>query len=177
MTWGNDVRQAGLGLALALLAATAGMAQQAQFPFGGLKSDPKQPVEIAADNLSVNQADNTATFQGNVVIGQGQMRLAAPQVRVEYAGGTKDTPRRISRLLASGGVTLSSGTEAAEGKDAVYTVDTGNVVMTGNVVLTQGDNVITGDKLVVDLTNGTGTMTGRVRTILNQAPAAAAGNN
>ena len=40
------------------------------------------------------------------------------------------------------------------------------VTMTGDVRLTQGQNVISGQKLVVNLDTGTGTMEGRVRTTL-----------
>jgi lipopolysaccharide export system protein LptA len=38
--------------------------------------------------------------------------------------------------------------------------------MTGEVLLTQGGNVMSGQKLTVDLTAGTGRMDGRVKTIL-----------
>jgi lipopolysaccharide export system protein LptA len=161
-------RQLVLTLTLGLAAAPAVAQQGAQFPFGGLRNDPNLPVEIAADSLAVSQADGTATFTGNVVIGQGEMRLSAANVRVEYAKGAGDAPGKISRLFASGGVTLVNGTEAAEAQEAVYTIESGTVVMTGGVVLTQGQNVVSGDKLTVNLDSGTGTMEGRVRTVLQQ---------
>jgi lipopolysaccharide export system protein LptA len=155
-------------LVAALAAAGTAQAQQAEFPFGGLKGDPTLPVEIAADSLSVSQSDGSATFEGNVVIGQGEMRLSAGRVLVEYAEGANGGQGKIERLLASGGVTLVNGAEAAEAQEAVYTIDSGNVVMTGSVVLTQGQNVISGEKLTVSLTDGTGRMEGRVRTVLRQ---------
>ena len=37
--------------------------------------------------------------------------------------------------------------------------------MTGDVILTQGPNALSGERLIVDLTSGTGRMEGRVRTI------------
>jgi lipopolysaccharide export system protein LptA len=154
---------------VAALAAGAAQAQQgAEFPFGGLKGDPTLPVEIAADSLSVSQSDGTATFEGNVVIGQGEMRLSAGRVLVEYAQGQGGAQGKIESLHASGGVTLVNGAEAAEATEAVYTNDSGSVVMTGSVVLTQGQNVISGEKLTVSLTDGTGRMEGRVRTVLRQ---------
>lgn len=149
--------------------ASAAMAQQgAQFPFGGLRGDPTQPVEIAADSLSVSQNDGSATFEGNVVIGQGEMRLSAAKVLVEYAQGDETTKGRIKSLRASGGVTLVNGPDAAEAAEALYTIDDGTVLMTGSVMLTQGQNVISGEKMTVNLKDGTGQMTGRVRTILRQ---------
>lgn len=138
-------------------------AQGATVSFGGLKSDTSQPVEVTSDELAVNQTDGTAVFTGNVVVIQGDMRLAAESVRVEYA---RDDKTKVERIIASGGVTLVSATEAAEGKEAVYTVGTGEVVMTGDVLLTQNGGTIAGQKLVVDLDTGTGRMDGRVKTVL-----------
>lgn len=154
-------------LALVMTVALAGpvLAQGAQIAFGGLKHDSSLPIEITADQLAVDQADGSATFNGNVLIGQGEMRLSAGHVRVEYVTGEGATGQ-ISKLHASGGVTLVNGAEAAESREAVYTVTAGQVVMTGNVILTQGQNALSGDRLTVDLASGTGQMDGRVKTIL-----------
>lgn len=144
----------------------AGMAlAQATVPFGGLQHDSSLPIEITADQLQVDQADGTATFIGNVVIGQGEMRLSAGKVRVTYASGEGVTGE-IHELIASGGVTLVNGAEAAEAAEAVYNVDTGRIVMTGGVILTQGLNALSSDKLVVDLGSGQAVLEGRVKTII-----------
>lgn len=151
----------------ALTICSGALAQGANFPFGsGLATDASAPVEIEADSLSISQTDGTATFQGNVLVAQGELRLSAGSVRVEYTAGKDGKQGEIRTLYASGGVTLVSGSEAAEAADAVYAVDTGTVTMTGKVLLTQGRNVISGEKLVVNLGAGTGTMEGRVRTVL-----------
>ncbi|THD85388.1 lipopolysaccharide transport periplasmic protein LptA [Aliigemmobacter aestuarii] len=148
-------------LICALSSPVAALAQGATVAFGGLKQDTSLPVEISADQLSVNQADGSATFAGNVLVGQGEMRLSAGSVRVEYGQDGKS----ITRLHATGGVTLANRTEAAESRDAVYTIATGEVVMTGDVMLTQGQSALSGQKLVIDLKAGTGVMEGRVQTI------------
>lgn len=142
--------------------------QQANIAFGGMKQDTSLPVEVDADNLSINNADGSAVFSGNVIVAQGDMRLTAGEVRVEYTadGGG------IKTLHASGGVMLTNASDAAEAQDAVYTIDQGNVVMTGNVLLTQGQNAISGQKLVLNLKDGTGVMEGRVKTVF-----APGGNN
>jgi lipopolysaccharide export system protein LptA len=129
--------------------------------FGSMKGDPTLPVEVTADQLQVNQADGTAVFTGNVIVIQGEMRLTAPLVKVNYAKDQKT----IERLDASGGVTLVNGGEAAESKEAVYTIDTGEVVMTGDVLLTQGTSALSGNLLTVDLNTGQGVMQGRVQTV------------
>lgn len=138
---------------------------QATVPFGGLQHDSSLPVEITADSLQVDQADGAASFIGNVVVGQGDMRITAGKVRVEYSTGAKTTGE-IERLMASDGVTLVNGAEAAEAREAVYTIDTGKIVMTGNVILTQGLNALSADRLEVDLGSGQAVLSGRVKTII-----------
>jgi len=98
-----------------------------------------------------------------VLVVQGEMRLSADRVEVIYGNAERS---RIERLHASGRVTLVSGKDAAEAADAVYTIESGAVEMTGDVLLTQGASTIAGERLVVDLTSGTGKMEGRVKTIL-----------
>ena len=146
---------------LCVLGPAAALAQDAAIRFGGLKQDTSLPVEVKADSLAVNQADGSATFTGNVLVGQGEMRLSASTVRVEYGQGGKS----IEKLHATGGVTLASAKDAAEAREAVYTIASGSVVMTGDVLLTQGASAISGQKLVIDLKAGTGRMEGGVSTI------------
>lgn len=144
-----------------ILAASPAVAQDTAF--GGMRADITAPVEVAADSLSVNQADGSAVFTGNVVIGQGEMRLSADSVTVVYGEGGQS---RIRSLEASGNVTLVSGPDAAEAQAASYDVETGNVTLTGDVVLTQGQNVLTGDRMEVNLGSGTAQVQGRVRSVL-----------
>ncbi|AUH32779.1 lipopolysaccharide transport periplasmic protein LptA [Paracoccus tegillarcae] len=131
--------------------------------FGGIQADTSAPVEMSADNLTVNQADGSAVFTGNVIIAQGEMKLQAGEVTVIYAEGGQ---QRIESLKATGGVTLASGTDAAEAQEALYEVETGMIDLTGDVIMTQGQNVLTGDKMRVNLADGTAQAQGRVRTVL-----------
>lgn len=133
--------------------------------FGPFRQDPGEPVEVTSDRLEVDQESGIATFIGDVLVVQGEMRLTAPRVRVEYTTGEAG---RIDLMHATGGVTMVSGEETAEGEEAVYSVDAGTVVMTGDVIVTQGPNVLAGQRLDVDLDTGTGTMEGRVRTIFRE---------
>jgi len=154
---------------IGLLPLAAGAQQGAQVAFGGMQQDTRAPVEVTADTLSVNQSDGTALYTGNVVIAQGQMRLAAPRVLVVYS----EQAGRIQRMEASRGVTLVSGTEAAEAQRAEYDIEAGTIVMTGNVLLTQGPSALTSERMIVNLEDGTAQLSGRVRTVLQQ-PADAA---
>jgi lipopolysaccharide export system protein LptA len=154
-----------ISVVLCLVAASA-MAQGTGVALGGFGYDRAQPVEITADSLDVSQTDGTAIFEGNVIIGQGDMRLSAGKVVVEY-GETAEGKTEISRLLASGGVTLVSAEEEAEAQNAVYSVDDGSVTLSGQVLVTQGQMVIGGDRMVVNLETGDGSVEGNVRTLLN----------
>ena len=150
-----------LGFAVLLALPVPALAQGAKVAFGGLKQDTSLPVEITADSLEVNQTDGQATFSGNVLVGQGDMRLSAAKIVVEYDADGKG----IKTLHATGGVTIVNATDAAEAQEAVYTIASGNVVMTGNVLLTQGPNAISGERLVLNLRDATGVMEGRVKTV------------
>ncbi|MFV0384310.1 lipopolysaccharide transport periplasmic protein LptA [Paracoccus sp. (in: a-proteobacteria)] len=147
-------------LIVLLLFSAPAMAQNVSF---GMKADTSLPIDTESDSLSVNQSDGTALFTGNVVIGQGEMRLKADTVTVEYVQGTQN---RIESLHAKGNVTLVSGPDAAEAREADYQVGTGFVTLIGDVVMTHGDNVLTGETVHVDLNTGTARAEGRVRSIL-----------
>lgn len=138
------------------------LAQGAQVAFGDTQQNSNLPVEVTSDNLNVNQDDGTAIFTGNVLIGQGEMRLSAPRVLVVY----NEDQSRIRRLEATGGVTLVSGEDAAEAKQADYNMDNGVIEMQGDVLLVQGPQSLTGDRMYVDTRAGTARVSGRVKTIL-----------
>lgn len=140
-------------------------AQSSNVALGGLAFDNAEPIEVSADNLSVDPNDGAAIFEGNVIVAQGPLRLAAEFIRVEYATDADGNQSpSIGQVKASGGVTFVNGADAAEAAEAVYSVETGDLVLSGAVLLTQGQNVISGDRLVVDLNAGTGRMEGQVRT-------------
>ena len=140
----------------------AGMAeaQGAKIAFGDLAQDTTLPVEVAAESFSVNTADGTAIFTGNVVVTQGEMKLSAAEVRVQYNADQT----AIDQLIASGGVTIVNLADAAEAREAVYTIASGVIVLTGDVLMTQGPSAMAGQQLTINLKDGTGLMEGRVTT-------------
>ena len=162
-----------LGLILAALPALA-LAQATSVPFGD-SHDRTQPVEITSDRLDLDQAAGTAVFGGNVRVGQGALRLAADRVQVFYVEGSGDTAGQVRRMVATGNVTLSNGTEAAEADEAVYEVVAGTIDMTGDVLLTQGRNAMSSERLRIDLNAGTAQVEGRVQTIFTPGTAAGTG--
>ena len=155
------VLAAGLILSVALAGPAAA---QMQIGFGGVPHDADQPVEVTSDSLSLDQTTGRAVFEGNVVIVQGDLRMAAGRVEVIYAetGGA----RSVERVLATGGVLVTRGTDAAEGAEADYDIAAALLTLRGDVLVTQGPTAISGDRMVVNMTTGNGTVDGRVRTVL-----------
>jgi len=160
---GPMIRQIAFCASLFLAAATFGHAQT-NVDLGGITVDTSAAIEVTADSLSVDQASGKATFDGNVIIIQGDLRLTAARVEVIYGSDTS----QIARLVASGGVTFVTAEEAAEAQDADYDTTTGLLVLRGDVLLTQGPSAISAGEMIINLTDGTATMEGRVRTILQQ---------
>lgn len=147
----------------AIAAATlVGPSYAKDLAFGKARDTSDQPVQVEADTLSVNQKDGTAVFSGNVAISQGEMLLSAAKVEVTY----EEDGEGVQTLLATGGVTLVNGPDAAEAQQADYNVSSSIVVLTGNVLMTQGQNVISGEKVTINLDTGTAQVGGRVRTTL-----------
>jgi lipopolysaccharide export system protein LptA len=155
------LRLRSFALAVGLL-ALSGMAtaQEARIAFGDLSQDTTLPVEVTAETFSVNNADGTAIFSGGVVVIQGEMKMSAAEVRVQYNADQT----AIDQLIASGGVTIMNLGDTAEAREAVYSIDSGVIVLTGDVLLTQGPSAMAGQKLTVNLKDGTGLMEGRVTT-------------
>lgn len=150
-----------IALPLVTLLSAPVFAQGMEVGIGGLRQDAATPVEVTADQLSVNRQAGGAVFEGNVLVVQGALRMAAGKVDVAYGADGQG----IERLDASGGVTLATATDAAESTSATYEIASGALVMSGAVLLTQGNVTIAGDRLVADLRSGTGRMEGRVKTV------------
>ncbi len=158
--------RSGLAAAAAALCLAGAVSAQQNNPFGSFQHDSSQPIEITADSLAVNNATRVATFSGEVVAGQGTMRMTADRIVVSYAGEGGGDTGKIDKLRAEGKVFLSNGAETAKGDWADYDVASGSVTMGGGVVLTQGENAISGERLTIDLNAGTGEISGgRVKSI------------
>lgn len=151
-------------ICLALIGAAGQGVAQTNVALGGLAVDTAATIEATADSLSVDQDSGRAIFDGNVLIVQGELRLGADRVEVVYG----ETTAEIARLLASGGVTVVTAEDAAEAQSADYNIETGLLTLTGDVLLTQGASAISAGEMVINVTDGTARMSGRVRTLLNQ---------
>jgi len=147
-----------------LTSLAAPVAAQTNIALGGMTVDTEAAIEVTSQTLSVDQETGRAVFEGEVLIGQGDLRLSAARVEVVYGTDSSE----IAELLASGNVTFVTADEAAEAQSAIYNVTTGLLTLTGDVLLTQGASAISADTMVINVTDGSATMQGQVRTVLQQ---------
>ncbi len=159
-------------LIVAALLAIAGAPLHAQPSKGppnalqGFSQNRDQPVHIEAATLEVRDKDKLATFSGDVKVKQGDTGLRCKSLVVFYEGNDADgktlqaaSPgpggqQKIKRLEARGGVVVTHKEQTATGESGIFDMKTNTVTLNGNVVMTQGQNVLRGDRLVVDLTSG-----------------------
>ena len=116
-------------LALAFALPLAAAAQTRPAP----AASNRQPIEISADALEVQQDKRLAIFAGNVAATQGAYLLRADRMAVSYAATGGDNS--ISKIDATGKVFFSTPAETAQGDAGTYDVDAGIITLTGAVFL------------------------------------------
>lgn len=161
-----------LGLALAAGSAGTAGAQTFSDAFAGFGSNEREPIQIEARELQVQDKSQSAVFSGDVVVTQGDAMLKTQRLVVHYDGSAAGgVNQRISKLEASGRVYISSKDQTATGERATFDMNQQLMVMTGGeVVLSQGPNVVVGNKLTVNLKTGKADLeaknTGRVKVLI-----------
>lgn len=145
------------GLALTLAAPAPLHAQSTVDSFAGFSSQSNKPIDIESDVLEVLDAKKVAIFRGNVKAAQGDMTLRSKEIRVKYTGerGQDGSGTEITSIRATGKVLINTkNNQSSSSEWALFDVQKQTVTIGGNVVLTQGENVIKGDRLVIDLKTG-----------------------
>jgi lipopolysaccharide export system protein LptA len=149
----------------------------------GFSQNRDKPIQIEAASLEMRDKKKEATFSGNVKVIQGDTTMTSKVLVVFYeskdanapatpaAGATKSAAKAapapmqsaapgpggsssIKRLEAKGNVVVTQKDQVATGELAVFDTKTNLITMSGGVVLTQCQNVLKGDRLLVDMTTG-----------------------
>jgi lipopolysaccharide export system protein LptA len=150
------LRSFGGGFAAAAAVALGyGSLAQAQ-TIAGFNSN--QPVNYAADRIELQDKDNRVVLSGDVVITQGDLRLTAGRTTVAY---TDAGSLAIQRIDATGGVTVTRGSERAQGSAGVYDFNRRVIVLAGGVQLRRGSDTLNGGRLTIDLNSGLSSVDGR----------------
>jgi lipopolysaccharide export system protein LptA len=170
--WRDAVGAAALALAMTTCAIAAGT-QKSQGPpnaLQGFAQNRDQPIKIQAASLEVREKDKIATFSGDVHVVNGDTEMRCKSLLVFYedepgAQAAKATEgpagaQQIRRIEAKGGVTVVQKDQHATGDSAVFNMRENTVTLIGNVIVTRGQDVLRGQRLVVNLTDGVSKMDG-----------------
>lgn len=146
----TNIKPAVLALAAALAAA----------PAFALESDRSKPIQIEADQGTLDQKNQTTTFTGNVIITQGSMYIRAKSVTVskDTAGNqfmkASGSPVKFGQQLDNGGKV------DGQGNNVEYASTTGVVRLSGNAKVTRDKDMAEGNVIVYNTRTEVYTVTG-----------------
>jgi len=122
-----------------------------------LPEDTKQPIEIEAQSVVVDETTGFSEFSGNVVVRQGSLLLSAELIQVQI-----DNEEVVS-MIAKGSLEKPAKYIQSQENQArlieatatiiTYDVDEGMILLVGNANLIQGFDSFSGDTLDYDINN------------------------
>ena len=114
-------------------------------------SQARKPIEIIADSMQWNKQLGQAIATGNARAIQGETTIKANKI---IAVLSEDNSQQIKELQAIGKVVFLKDRQLATGDKATYYINEDKVIITGNVELKRDDNIIKGEKLIIDFLSG-----------------------
>jgi len=135
-----------LPVLFAIIAAAPLAAQQ--------RHNTTAPINVDAARIELQDRADRAVFSGSVVLRQAEMTLNAARVTVAYTGEAIGGNPQISRVDASGGVTVRRPSQTARSQYAIYDLNRRLITMLGGVTLQQGANNVNGSRLTINLDTG-----------------------
>ncbi|MFP3983555.1 MAG: lipopolysaccharide transport periplasmic protein LptA [Desulfurivibrionaceae bacterium] len=130
---------------------------------GENKWNMSQPVHIEADRMASDQRKDVVDFFGSVVAVQGPLTINSEKMTVHHDGsgpGASDAGaaagnQEIERIVATGEVKLSRGDLTAVGDKMIFEIRKEKIFIKGNAKVWHQDNLVQGEDVVFDLTEGT----------------------
>jgi lipopolysaccharide export system protein LptA len=125
--------------------------------FGQMPTASDEPIHIEADRMVSNQKENAVTFSGNVQAKQGELTINSDEMIVHYArpadGKAKQQKEKqeIQKIFARGHVEIVQGELVATGDQVEFMAEKKQVLLTGNTKVWQNNNLVTGEKVLLDL--------------------------
>jgi len=178
------------GVPNAMQGFTQNRDQPIQIEAASLEMRDKKKEATFSGNVKVVQGDTTMTSKTLVVFyessgGANGSGTAAPAQSANAKAGAKAasgapmqaaTPgpggaSSIKRLEARGNVVVTQKDQVVTGETAIFDTKANLITMLGGVVLTQCQNVLRGDRLMVDMTTGVSRVesdSGHVQALLPQ---------
>jgi lipopolysaccharide export system protein LptA len=144
-----------------LLTLGAGAPAAAQLAQGG-----KGPLDIAADGQDFTNSQCQSIWRGNVEALQADARLRTDLLKVFFEskptkpGSSNTACGDLQRIEAEGSIYYATPQQKVHGDNAVYVAANDTLTVTGDVVATQGQNVMRGQRMVINTKTGEGHMVG-----------------
>ena len=122
-----------------------------------LPEDAKQPIEIEAKSVTVDETTGFNEFSGNAEVKQGSLLLFAELIQVQtnsdgvetmIAKGTLEKPAKYIQSQENQGRFIE-----ATATLITYNVNEGMIFLVGNAHLVQGFDSFSGDSLNYDINN------------------------
>ena len=122
-----------------------------------LPEDAKEPIEIEAESVIVDEISGFNEFSGNAEVRQGSLFMTAELIQVQTntdgvetmkATGTSDNPAKYIQSQEN-----QSRFIEATASIITYNVDEGMIFLVGNAYLIQGFDSYSGETLSYDINN------------------------
>jgi lipopolysaccharide export system protein LptA len=122
-----------------------------------LSEDAKQPIEIEAESVIVDETSGFNEFSGNAEIRQGSLLMTAELIQVQTNAGGVETMKATGTLDNPAKYIQSQENQArfieATATKITYDVNEGMIFLVGNAYLIQGFDSFSGDTLTYDINN------------------------
>ena len=121
-------------------------------PLWAASSDRNKPIEIEADRVDINERQGLSSYQGNVVMRQGSIRMRADSIVV------KTENRALISVKAQGRPANfsqrpdnASADVQAQAQNVDYQAQKGLLVLTSGARFQQGVNQFSGNRIEYDM--------------------------
>ena len=154
-----------LAAAIALLSLAVAAPAAAQ-----IATNSKAPIDITSDELDTQNNTCVSVWQGNVEALQDTSRLRTDQLKMfmetkakpgsnNGAGGSAGSScGNITRMEAHGSVFYVTPQQRVHGDEAIYEAEPDTITVIGDVVAVNGQNVLRGERMVINQKTGQGQM-------------------
>lgn len=121
-------------------------------PAWALESDRQQPLKIVADSATLDEKDGTATYQGNVVLTQGSLKISAQRLHITTEQGkvnlvrAEGKPAQFSQQPAANQPAVTATALTID-----YQVKDQTLVLRRKAAVIQNENVFKGEEITYEI--------------------------
>ncbi|MGS2717706.1 lipopolysaccharide transport periplasmic protein LptA [Eionea flava] len=117
-----------------------------------LPDDRQQPINVSADKARKNSNQGLTTYQGNVVITQGSIRITGDEVAIYDDNG------QVNKMIAKGQLAefrqrpqINEPETIANASTIEYDINDETLVLLDNAKLEQAGDITTSNKITYDM--------------------------